>query len=294
MSCGSLEIAPDRTGQASEWLRMDAIWGLPGRPGSRAPSRSSLDSGPLAWGRADRGGACRPAPGRGRCHLRPRPRLLVARHAASGPALRTDARPGRRGGPGHLVGGGRRAESRFEGRSSLKTWVFRILLNKAQRLGGRERRTVPWSSLTADDEGRTVDPARFKGRTSPTRALARSGLSPGLTRRLRRWPASCDSAPAAVAELPERQRVVLARGTSRATTRRKSARYWTSRRPTSASCCTGPAPRPPAQPGQVSRPPRGCRCPAPGVGRARTRASIISWRSPATASPRSPPGRSRR
>lgn len=36
---------------------------------------------------------------------------------------------------------------RFEGRSSLKTWLFRILVNRAKTRGERERRTVPFSSL---------------------------------------------------------------------------------------------------------------------------------------------------
>jgi RNA polymerase sigma-70 factor (ECF subfamily) len=37
--------------------------------------------------------------------------------------------------------------ARFEGRSSFKTWLFRILTNTAQARGARERRTVPFSSL---------------------------------------------------------------------------------------------------------------------------------------------------
>ena len=50
----------------------------------------------------------------------------------------------------------------FGGRSSLKTWVFRILVNTAKRRGARESRTVPWSGLpTAEDAGPTVDPSRF-------------------------------------------------------------------------------------------------------------------------------------
>jgi RNA polymerase sigma-70 factor (ECF subfamily) len=47
----------------------------------------------------------------------------------------------------------------FEGRSSLKTWVFRILANVAMRGGGRERRSVPFSAL--EPEGESVDPGRF-------------------------------------------------------------------------------------------------------------------------------------
>lgn len=47
-----------------------------------------------------------------------------------------------------------RGLERFEGRSSLRTWIFRILTNTAKTRGQRESRTVPFSSLaTLDDEG---------------------------------------------------------------------------------------------------------------------------------------------
>ena len=50
----------------------------------------------------------------------------------------------------------------FEGRSSLKTWIFRILVNRAQTRGARERRVIPFSALAPDDnDGPTVDPDRF-------------------------------------------------------------------------------------------------------------------------------------
>jgi RNA polymerase sigma-70 factor, ECF subfamily len=51
---------------------------------------------------------------------------------------------------------------RFEGRSSLKTWIFRILTNTASSRGPRERRTVPFSSLAPADDGElSVDADRF-------------------------------------------------------------------------------------------------------------------------------------
>ena len=52
----------------------------------------------------------------------------------------------------------------FEGRSSLRTWVFRILTNLAKTRGVREARSMPISSWgAADDSGPTVDPDRFRG-----------------------------------------------------------------------------------------------------------------------------------
>jgi RNA polymerase sigma-70 factor (ECF subfamily) len=55
---------------------------------------------------------------------------------------------------------------RFEGRSSLRTWVYRILVNIARKRGSWEQRTVPWTSLIPD-EGPTVDPSRFRGADDP-------------------------------------------------------------------------------------------------------------------------------
>ena len=40
---------------------------------------------------------------------------------------------------------------RFEGRSSLKTWVMRILVNRAKTRGARERRTVPFAALASEE-----------------------------------------------------------------------------------------------------------------------------------------------
>lgn len=46
---------------------------------------------------------------------------------------------------------------RFEQRSSLKTWIYRILMNKARTRGVRDKRSVPFSSM--DDEDRAARPA---------------------------------------------------------------------------------------------------------------------------------------
>jgi RNA polymerase sigma-70 factor (ECF subfamily) len=55
------------------------------------------------------------------------------------------------------------ALDRFEGRSSLKTWVFRILVNTAKTRAQREGRTIPFSALqdaTRIPEA-AVEPERF-------------------------------------------------------------------------------------------------------------------------------------
>jgi len=53
---------------------------------------------------------------------------------------------------------------RFEGRSSLKTWIFRILVNRAKTKGVREHRSIPFSSLEGDgdDKEPSIDPSRFQ------------------------------------------------------------------------------------------------------------------------------------
>ena len=61
------------------------------------------------------------------------------------------------------------ALARFEGRSSLKTWVFRILVNTAKTRAQREGRVLPFSAL--NDPGRipeaAVDPDRFRPEDDP-------------------------------------------------------------------------------------------------------------------------------
>ncbi len=97
----------------------------------------------------------------------------------------------------------------FRGDSSLRTWVYRILLNQAKRRGIRERRTVPFASLAPDDAGPTVDPERFQGADGP---------HPGGWRRSpEAWPEQValtrevhDVVTAALTELPDRQRIVVA------------------------------------------------------------------------------------
>jgi RNA polymerase sigma-70 factor (ECF subfamily) len=96
---------------------------------------------------------------------------------------------------------------RFEGRSSLKTWLFSICVNKARTRAERERRMTPFSALAGeDDEGQ---PLPFEDRFTPDGRWAapprgwddpeRRTVSLELREELR----------AALAGLPERQRLVV-------------------------------------------------------------------------------------
>ena len=57
-----------------------------------------------------------------------------------------------------------RGIDKFEQRSTLKTWITRILVNIARTKGVKERRTVPMGSLVGDtSDNAAVDPDRFVG-----------------------------------------------------------------------------------------------------------------------------------
>ena len=73
----------------------------------------------------------------------------------------------------------------FRGDSSLKTWIFRILTNRAKSRAVRERRTVPFSTLGGDADGPAVEPERFLDESHP------------------QWPGHWASPPASWKELPE-------------------------------------------------------------------------------------------
>ncbi len=57
----------------------------------------------------------------------------------------------------------------FQGRCTLKAWIFSILANIARTRGARDKRMLPMSSLAAGDEGAgpSVDPDRFNPDTHP-------------------------------------------------------------------------------------------------------------------------------
>ncbi|OBA71571.1 RNA polymerase subunit sigma-24 [Mycobacterium sp. 1554424.7] len=58
-----------------------------------------------------------------------------------------------------------RGISRFEGRSSLRTWLFAVVINIAKQRGVRERRAA--NAEIAAFTGGTVDPARFRAADDP-------------------------------------------------------------------------------------------------------------------------------
>jgi RNA polymerase sigma-70 factor (ECF subfamily) len=93
---------------------------------------------------------------------------------------------------------------RFEGRSSLKTWIFRILANTAKTRAQREARSIPFSSL--DDEGSfepTVERERFGAAghwAVPPRAWPDERLLSAETRLVLEQ---------AIEELPPTQRTVI-------------------------------------------------------------------------------------
>ena len=98
----------------------------------------------------------------------------------------------------------------FEARSSLKTWVYRILVNTAKRRAMREGRHVSWSLIPGEDDTPTVDPARFGGPGDryPGHWLAFPAPWPSPEQNTLAGEVQAQ-VEAALAALPERQRVVI-------------------------------------------------------------------------------------
>ncbi|MEJ8279471.1 RNA polymerase sigma factor [Pseudonocardia spirodelae] len=99
-----------------------------------------------------------------------------------------------------------RALDGFEARSSLRTWVFRILVNTARRHGRREARTA------AELLGPAADPEYVRGADDPRPGHRRDDAVPApwspepalLAAEVR------DALVSALGELPARQRAVVA------------------------------------------------------------------------------------
>src|SRR5204862_5241994 len=102
----------------------------------------------------------------------------------------------------------------FEGRSSLKTWLFRILVNTAMSRSRRERRCTPFSSLGPDalDGEAAVSPERFidsaDHRWNGGWAAAPSDWETVPEERLLSGEL-LDHVRVAIEELPDRQRQVI-------------------------------------------------------------------------------------
>ena len=52
---------------------------------------------------------------------------------------------------------------KFEGRSSLKTWIYQIVVNRAKTRGVRDKRMIPFSAMDkgGDEDSPAVEPERF-------------------------------------------------------------------------------------------------------------------------------------
>jgi len=102
---------------------------------------------------------------------------------------------------------------RFEGRSQLKTWIMRIVINRAKRRGSEEARTTPFSGVQPAwrDSGQSVDPDRFRGAFDPWPGHWWSPPSnwAGTPEARLLSGEMFDQLRRAVAGLPERQREVI-------------------------------------------------------------------------------------
>lgn len=104
-----------------------------------------------------------------------------------------------------------RGLDRFEGRSSLRTWAFRIVSNTAKTRGVKEARSTPFSSVAGgaeEEDGPVVDADRFQ---------STHGRVPGAWQvPPQPWPEertesaeTRDAALSAIAGLPPRQREII-------------------------------------------------------------------------------------
>lgn len=91
------------------------------------------------------------------------------------------------------------AIERFEGRASLKTWLFRILTYRARSAGRRDARVLPLSQLAAPSSRATETPEDAPLFVSPTPDPEEVVIAEDLRRRVED----------ALAELPQRQRQVV-------------------------------------------------------------------------------------
>jgi RNA polymerase sigma-70 factor (ECF subfamily) len=101
---------------------------------------------------------------------------------------------------------------RFEGRSSLKTWIMRIVANIAMSRGEREARSIPFSALAGEERGEpAVDPDRFRDESDafPGHWKAYPGNWASLPDDALLGRETLDVVMRAIEELPDAQRVVI-------------------------------------------------------------------------------------
>jgi RNA polymerase sigma-70 factor, ECF subfamily len=101
---------------------------------------------------------------------------------------------------------------RFEGRSSLKTWIMRIVVNIGISRGEREARTVPFSTFASEEgDEPVVDPERFRDERDgfPGHWRAYPGNWASLPDEALLGRETLDVVMRAIEELPDAQRVVI-------------------------------------------------------------------------------------
>jgi RNA polymerase sigma-70 factor (ECF subfamily) len=101
----------------------------------------------------------------------------------------------------------------FQGRSSLRTWIFRILVNTAKTRGQRESRSIPFSSLWSPDPESepAVEPERFRpaGDSSPYGWLDGPTSWEGVPEDRLLSQETMDHVRASIDDLPPNQREVI-------------------------------------------------------------------------------------
>jgi RNA polymerase sigma-70 factor (ECF subfamily) len=101
---------------------------------------------------------------------------------------------------------------RFEGRSSLRTWIMRIVVNIAISRGEREARSLPFSALASEEgDEPAVDPERFRDQSDgfPGHWRAYPGNWSALPDDALLGRETLDVVMRAIEELPDAQRVVI-------------------------------------------------------------------------------------
>jgi RNA polymerase sigma-70 factor (ECF subfamily) len=97
---------------------------------------------------------------------------------------------------------------RFEGRASLRTWLFHIAANKARTRAAREGRSVPFSALGGTDDGDEAPAERLFDGGGAWREPP-GAWSEENPERLVQGAQTRAAIEAAIAALPEGQRAVI-------------------------------------------------------------------------------------